>query len=150
MTADPAQDRVHGTCVAFEGRGALLVGSSGSGKSGLALDLMAYGASLVADDQVLLTTKEGDLWATAPDAVRGMIEARGAGLVRVRVETRAKLAFVVDLDSETDARLPQPRQFCITDTCLPLIAGKNLPNLGSLVMACLRYGDVPLIRDPDT
>ena len=41
---------IHATCVAIEGRGVLIVGPSGSGKSDLALRLIDRGAALVADD----------------------------------------------------------------------------------------------------
>ena len=41
----------HATCVDIKGSGVLIVGDSGSGKSGLAIGLIALGASLVADDQ---------------------------------------------------------------------------------------------------
>ena len=61
---------LHATCVAVEGRGVLITGPSGSGKSSLALALMAHGARLVADDRVTLSLREGTLWATCPETIR--------------------------------------------------------------------------------
>ena len=126
------------------------LGPSGSGKSRATLDLLAHGATLVSDDQVHVEPRDGVLVARAPDPLRGLLEVRGAGLLRVATIPEARLILAVDLAARTEARLPPLRQFCITDLCVPLIAGENLPNLVSLVMACLRYGDEPLIRDPDT
>ena len=57
---------VHGTCVALGTKGVLLLGSSGSGKSDLALRLIHDGATLVADDRVVLSVKGDKLAASAP------------------------------------------------------------------------------------
>ena len=46
----PAQ--IHASAVALDGRALLIVGPSGSGKSALALRMMAHGATLVSDDLV--------------------------------------------------------------------------------------------------
>ncbi|RME65602.1 MAG: aldolase, partial [Alphaproteobacteria bacterium] len=43
-------ERVHGTCVAIDGAGVLILGPSGAGKSDFALRLIDEGAVLVADD----------------------------------------------------------------------------------------------------
>ena len=40
---------LHASCVAVAGRAVLITGPSGSGKSSLALTLLAHGAALVAD-----------------------------------------------------------------------------------------------------
>jgi len=52
--SDPTQENVlHASCVCLEGRAVLIRGASGSGKSGLALQLIALGAALVADDRTV-------------------------------------------------------------------------------------------------
>ena len=45
---------VHASAVSLGGRGVLILGRSGAGKSGLALRLIALGAQLVSDDRVVL------------------------------------------------------------------------------------------------
>ncbi|MDA3887407.1 MAG: serine kinase, partial [Allgaiera sp.] len=59
---------LHASCVALDGRGVLILGPSGAGKSGLALQLMALGARLVADDRTRLNPRAGRLIARAPSA----------------------------------------------------------------------------------
>ena len=48
---------MHATCVDINGSGVLIVGCSGSGKSSLAINLLALGSTLVADDQCELVKK---------------------------------------------------------------------------------------------
>ena len=73
----------HASCVAWQGRGALILGRSGAGKSALALQLMALGADLVSDDRTELLAEADALTARAPATIQGLIEARGVGLMRV-------------------------------------------------------------------
>lgn len=99
---------VHGTCVAIAGRGVLLRGPSGSGKSDLALRLIDGGALLVADDQTRLELDGEVLLARPPAAIAGMIEVRGLGLVRLPHLERAPLDLVIDLVSPSEVeRLPE-------------------------------------------
>ena len=69
-------DTIHASAVALDGRGLLILGAAGSGKSALALELMARGARLVSDDQVALSVEGGRLIARAPAAIRGRIETK--------------------------------------------------------------------------
>lgn len=99
---------VHGTCVAIGGRGILLRGPSGGGKSDLALRLIDCGALLVADDQTRLERMGEILLASAPATIAGLIEVRGLGLVRLPYLERAPLDLVIDLVSSSEVeRLPE-------------------------------------------
>tara|TARA_B100001123_G_scaffold393801_1_gene474058 strand:+ start:1967 stop:2419 length:453 start_codon:yes stop_codon:yes gene_type:complete len=71
---------VHASAVNWHGRGILIKGESGSGKSSLAIALLAQGAHLIADDQVQLHQEDGQLFASAPERLYGLIECRGAGI----------------------------------------------------------------------
>ncbi len=112
--------RVHGSAVAIGGRGVLILGASGSGKSDLALRLIDRGATLIADDQVELTPRAGRLHACALAILHGRIEVRGIGIVDVDA-TRATLALAVDIDRLPE-RMPGPETIRLHGVELPLIA----------------------------
>lgn len=123
--------RLHASAVAFcpdpEKRpsdwiGLLILGRSGAGKSELALELMGQGARLVADDQTDLQRIGGSVWLSAPDAIRGMIELRGMGILRTDALERAPLAVIVDLDVTETERLPPLRNKTVLDLSFPLLS----------------------------
>lgn len=100
---------VHGTCVAIQGRGVLLRGPSGGGKSDLALRLIDGGALLVSDDQTRLERDGESLIASPPETIAGMLEVRGLGLVRLPYLGRVPLDLVIDLVTPSEVeRLPEP------------------------------------------
>ncbi len=88
--------------------GVALTGPSGVGKTGLALRLMAQGWQLVADDAALVWVSGGHLWARAPRATSGLIEARGLGLVATPHRDVCRLALAVTLGLDEPARMPDP------------------------------------------
>ena len=95
--------------MALDGRGLLILGAAGSGKSALALELMARGARLVSDDQVALSVEGGRLIARAPAALRGRIAARFVGILNAETIPGAEVALAVDLDRTETDRLPPRR-----------------------------------------
>jgi HPr kinase/phosphorylase len=101
---------MHASCV-LVGRSAVLIcGSSGSGKSRLALaliDALAGRARLVADDRVQIFSANGRLLAAAPDAIKGQIEIRGLGIRAVDYEPLALVTLIVDLEAKDAARMPE-------------------------------------------
>lgn len=105
MTAAQPDGRIniHGTGLVLDGLGLLLRGPSGAGKSLLALELMDRQAQrgkpglLVADDRVDLAIERGKLVMHAPQAIEGLIELRGRGIVKRPFVAKAPLHLVVDL-----------------------------------------------------
>lgn len=112
---------VHASCIAINGKAVLLRGPSGSGKSDLALRLIDSGATLVADDQVVLEANDSGLMASAPTALSGLLEVRGIGIVKNAVIAAAPVRLVIDLDTDaTIERLPELRTCTLLGVDLPL------------------------------
>ena len=66
---------LNASCVAWQGRGALILGRSGAGKSALALQLMALGADLVSDDRTELLAPTVPLTSGTPVNGRALANA---------------------------------------------------------------------------
>ena len=99
---------IHASCVALEGKGLLLRGAPGAGKSDLALRLIDGGARLVADDQVALTSSGANLLAAPPKRIAGLLEVRGIGIVAMEFESQCPVHLVVDLTQpDTVERMPE-------------------------------------------
>lgn len=119
---------LHATSVAFGDRALLLTGASGRGKSTLALQLMGLGATLVADDRTLLTHADGQIRASCPPTIAGMIEARGVGLLNAPYLPDAAVALVVDLDQTEPERLPPLRHITMMGCELALVFAVDAPH----------------------
>jgi HPr kinase/phosphorylase len=92
----------------------LLLGESGSGKSDIALRLIAAGAKLVADDQTALFIRSGRLFAEAPPNLAGCMEIRGLGILRLERAPPSPVILAVNLDSaESVYRLPYPHSYSL-------------------------------------
>ncbi|WP_128254717.1 HPr kinase/phosphorylase [Falsirhodobacter deserti] len=130
---------VHASSVAWQGRGVLILGASGSGKTTLALALMAYGATLIADDRTEVTACPEGLIATPPATIAGLIEARGIGILRAAYTT-APLALAVDLDTAETERLPPFRHTLMLGCQLPLVLGRGQDHLAVAILQYLKDG----------
>ncbi len=127
-------------CVAFQGRGLLILGPSGSGKSALALQMMAYGATLVADDRTEVQNQSGSLIARCPEAIRGLIEARGIGLLNADTLPFVRLALAIDLGHADAARLPQSHYIPLLGVTLDLVRAQPSAHLAAALLQYLRAG----------
>ena len=108
--------------MAIDGRGVLLRGPSGSGKSDLALRVIDAGGRLVADDQTRLAREGSTLVAAAPDVISGQIEIRGIGIVPVDSVPRAPLVLVVDMvPVDQVERAPDPGSCEYLGLAVPLL-----------------------------
>jgi HPr kinase/phosphorylase len=130
----------HASAVAFNARAVLILGASGSGKSSLALSLMALGADLVADDRVALTCRDGVPWASAPDALPDLIEARGVGLLNATRIEGAWVSLVVDMGSVEPDRHPSRRDVSVLGMTLPLVQKVDGPHFPAAILQYLKHG----------
>jgi serine kinase of HPr protein (carbohydrate metabolism regulator) len=150
-------DRVHATAIAVGGRGVLIRGPSGSGKSDLALRCLALSPSallkesveLVADDQVLLKADKSAssprLIATCPPTLRGKLEVRGVGILEIAARDKADIVLVADLvPKDRVDRFPDPWPKVVvlgfkipTIRIFPFETSASLKLVGALAMADL-------------
>ena len=105
-------------------RGVLIEGPSGAGKSDLALRALDQGFRLVADDRVEVWSDAGRLFGRAPDALRGLIEARGVGVVPVAPVAFCEITLVARLG--TPRRMPDPATETILGVAIPLLVSAPL------------------------
>ena len=116
----------------------MFTGTSKSGKSTLAIEMIALGATLVSDDQVTITGKpDGAVWMSAPDPLPGLIEARGVGLLAIP-RKGAYARAVVDLDQIETQRLPPTREIVLAGVSLPLLYRVESPAFASILMVYLK------------
>ena len=132
---------LHASCVAAYGRALLILGPSGAGKSALALQLMALGAELVSDDRTEVRATPDGLIARCPsDTIRGLVEARGIGLLRAAPLDQAPVSLVADLSQDEDQRLPPRRQITILQYALPLVRQVRDTHFTAALMLYLQHG----------
>jgi HPr kinase/phosphorylase len=104
---------VHATALVIGEAGVLVRGPSGSGKSALALALLALAgdrklfARLIGDDRVSISAENRRILARGAPNIHGLIERRGYGIVETPTEPCAIVRLVVDLvPHQPGARLP--------------------------------------------
>jgi hypothetical protein len=94
---------LHATAVIHGESGVLILGPSGSGKSALALAIMARASTrgafsaLIGDDRIFVSKAHGRLIAWGAANMAGVIERRTAGLITVRHEPAAIVRLAVEL-----------------------------------------------------
>ncbi len=114
---------IHATCVSFEGKGILLVGKSGAGKSDFALRLITQkGALLVADDRVDLCAKPNMVFASCPLSIKGLLEVRGVGICEFDFLEEASIDLVVELVATQELeRLPNIESYDLLGKDIPKV-----------------------------
>lgn len=90
----------HATAIGIKGKGVVLIGASGCGKSDLALRLIDRGAILVSDDQVQLKAENDAPYLYQAPNIAGKIEVRGIGIIDMPPVDAVPLRLVVALDRE--------------------------------------------------
>ncbi len=142
MTVQLDEDTVllHASCVSINGNGVLILGPAGSGKSSLALNLIALGAELVADDQTLVRREHSGLIASCPETISNLIEARGLGFLTPPSCDKAALTHVVDLSRVQTQRVPVCEDYELFGITLPLFRRPPLDAFPAALYILVRDG----------
>jgi serine kinase of HPr protein (carbohydrate metabolism regulator) len=150
---------LHGVFVEIFGLGVLLAGKSGIGKSELALEMLARGHRLIADDAAEFElAHDGRVVGRCPPLLYGFLEVRGLGVLHVgrmfgepALRSTKALDLILRLDASHDGEVDRLRGRRIqTRVCGKLIPEILLPirvgqSLATLVEAACR--DQTLKRD---
>ena len=146
---------IHGVLVDVYGVGMLITGGSGIGKSETALELVKRGHRLIADDAVeIRQTSDNQLFGSAPDLIRHLLEIRGLGILNVMtlfgagaVRNSTNINLVVKLenwqqDKQYDRLGLDEEKTKIIETDVPLLTvpvrpGRNLAVI--LEVAAMNY-----------
>jgi HPr kinase/phosphorylase len=137
----PSHEILHATCVAVAGRGLLILGASGSGKSALALRLISRGAALVSDDLTRLDLNHETLVARCPNLdLAGVIEARGTGILRAPSVESTEVVLAVDMGRIESDRLPPVRTITILGCAVDLVLRVPYDHFPDALMLYLRHG----------
>ncbi len=136
-------DNIYGVMMSIYGRGIMITGKSGIGKSELALDLINRGHMLVADDRIDVTRFHTRIMCTAPKLLKRMLEIRGLGIVDVTrmfganaYLNKCQLDFVIklvkyneDMDQDRLNPINETRNILGLDVpmlTIPITEGKSL------------------------
>lgn len=85
MKAEPGlATSLHGVLVSIDDVGVFISGEAGSGKSSLALALVAKGHRLIADDVVEIERFGVEVIGRSPDRFKGLVATREVGIVDIR------------------------------------------------------------------
>jgi HPr kinase/phosphorylase len=113
---------LHASSVEVKDFGVLIIGDSCGGKSDLALRLIDRDAKLVSDDQTTLKKFENSITASCPDNIKGLIEVRGLGILKLPYKENSVIKLVVILSSRDNIeRLPYPESYEILGVDIPKI-----------------------------
>ncbi|MGB0505392.1 MAG: HPr kinase/phosphorylase [Pikeienuella sp.] len=140
------RETLHASAVDLNGRGVLITGPAGSGKSSLTAALISLGARLTADDVVRLTVARRQLIASAPNAANRRMELRGMGVVRLsgaELAHTTRLCLAVDLTHQPVSRLPELETITYLGTSLPLLRAKGASSASAIKLMLAHGGPLP-------
>lgn len=121
-------DSQHGVMLHYQGKGILIIGEAGIGKSSLALELIHHGATLIADDVVDFAIEADQLVAHCPKLLSGLLHSRELGLMDIRKvcsEDSWRASAIADLCIELK-QVHHPQASVTTPVHNKFILGKPL------------------------
>lgn len=140
---------MHGCALVLGTTGLFIRGRSGSGKSGLAQNLIARWneqgryARWIGDDRVVIQTCNKRILAHTPDNIKGLVEYRFLGIGHSPYERCCMIDLVVDLvEPKLLERMPEPRSVKLTPPSSSLeliqVPEQSVSHAADLVCAHLR------------
>lgn len=134
--------------MAVDGQGLLILGPSGSGKSSLAAQMIAFGAHLVSDDLTVLARNARGVICKRPELGPQAMELPGLGIIPARGVDAAPLTCCLLLQSARAERLPQPEQIEIFGIAVPVHRAVYAADLGAKMMVLMAGALPPVVQKP--
>ncbi|AHF61398.1 hypothetical protein P344_06095 [Spiroplasma mirum ATCC 29335] len=147
----------HASLVNVFGKGVLLKGKSGIGKSEMTLELVKKNHLFVGDDRILLMQKNNKIYGRSHEILKNLIEVRGLGIIdlskiyglqvlleETRIDLIVELIHLDDEEYKSIDRLGSEYQFVkIFDSLVPTITipvtyGRNVSELVETAVAKLK------------
>ncbi|AGR41772.1 HPr(Ser) kinase/phosphatase [Spiroplasma diminutum] len=157
---------VHASCVNIFGKGVLLVGESGIGKSEITLDLVKTNHLFVGDDRIVITKKSNELYGKSHEILKNLVEVRGIGIVDVSqtngyqvILERTKIDLVIELTQFKKNGIDDSERLGNTFVTyeilgvevpyikIPVTSGRNIPNIIEAAVAKLKIKQSGLYKD---
>ena len=131
---------IHASSVDINGKGVVILGKSGAGKSNLAIKLISMGAKLISDDKTHVKFKENKIIISKPETTPNFIEARGIGLIKVPFVVSSKLFCFVKITNLELNRLPNAKNKYCFGKKIKLMEFNPFYNNESALFMSIRYG----------
>lgn len=145
------ETQLHGVMLSISGKGTLIKGASGVGKSEVALELIKRGHLLISDDQIIVKKLDNDtLSCEPPEILRNKMEIRGIGIVDIQklfgvtsVSLSKEIDLIIELTDKAEA-VDRIGNAYLYETILgvkkkkitiPILSGKNIANLVEVAVA---------------
>jgi hypothetical protein len=101
---------------------------------------------LVADDRTIVERQGEQLIARAPQKIRGLLEVRGIGLVRVATQDAVQLTLAADLDLAPE-RMPVQDSTVMLGIALPLLSVSAFESSAAAkIQLAVRIGPDDIVR----
>jgi HPr kinase/phosphorylase len=127
-------ETLHGVLMSVFGKGVLITGDSGMGKSEVGLELIRKGHVLISDDRVDVRRVHNHIIGFAPLLLKGMLELRGIGIIDVQrmfgasaLLDQIRVDFIVYLEKWKDGKAY--RRVGIETSADRSIMGVSVPQL---------------------
>ncbi|WP_342252682.1 HPr(Ser) kinase/phosphatase [Spiroplasma endosymbiont of Amphibalanus improvisus] len=148
---------VHASLINVFGKGVLIKGKSGIGKSEVSLELVKNKHLFIGDDRIVIRQKGLSVIGAAHHSLKNLIEVRGLGILDLKkiygvqfITDESKIDLIINLISKTDNQFKQIDRLGmdfktekILETSLPyinipVVSGRNLSDLIEASVAKLK------------
>jgi HPr kinase/phosphorylase len=159
-------EEVHASLINIFGKGILITGESGIGKSEISLELIKNNHLFVGDDRIVLTNKGSRIYGKSHPVLRNLVEVRGIGIIDVSktngykiIMQETTLDMIIELfkfgsdgidSSERLGRETTNKKVLGVDIPhlkIPVSSGRNIANIIESAVAQLKINQSDVTED---